>query len=163
MMIFHNEVIEEGTRTSANASEYAIERAIKYEMPINPSLKNSMKHRIKCKICHLQFTQLKSEVDHVKTVHNGLNLGYFGDPYKKLQIDNICAIGCGFQGKNKQELRQHLILMHSDFELTKWGMSRMYLKLQEGLIDLKDFKAAIAAKLKQGKEDPFDRASGNLI
>lgn len=53
MMSFHNEVIEEGTRTSANASEYAIERAIKNEMPINPSLKNALKHRIKCKICHL--------------------------------------------------------------------------------------------------------------
>lgn len=106
---------------------------------------------------------LKSEVDHVKTVHNGLNLGYFGDPYKKLHVDNVCAIGCGFQGTNRQELRQHLILMHSDFELTKWGMSRLYLKLQEGMIDLKSFKAAIAHRLKQGKEDPFDKQTGNIL
>ena len=43
--------------------------------------------------------------------------------------DNVCIIGCGFKGNSRHELRMHLIIMHSDFELTKWGMSRLFLKL----------------------------------
>ena len=51
----------------------------------------------------------------------------------------------------------HLIVMHSDFELTKWGMSRLFLKLQEELIDVKTFRDITSKILKDGKIDPREK------
>ena len=58
---------------------------------------------------------------------------------------------------SKRELRIHLIIMHSDIEITKWGMSRLFLKLQEGLIDVKAFRDITSKILKDGKIDPRER------
>ena len=58
---------------------------------------------------------------------------------------------------SKRELRMHLIVMHSDFELTKWGMSRLFLKLQEELIDVKTFRDITSKILKDGKIDPREK------
>jgi hypothetical protein len=54
----------------------------------------------------------------------------------------------------------HLIIMHSDLELSKWGMSRLFLKLQEGLIDVKTFRDITSRILKEGRIDP--RAKGGI-
>ena len=67
--------------------------------------------------------------------------------------DNVCVIGCGFIGQSKKDLRMHLIIMHSALEVTKWGMSRLFLKLQEGLIDVKTFREITSKILKEGKID----------
>lgn len=56
-------------------------------------------------------------------------------------------------GQSKKDLRMHLIIMHSDLEVTKWGMSRLFLKLQEGLIDVKTFREITSKILKEGKID----------
>jgi hypothetical protein len=52
--------------------------------------------------------------------------------------------------------------MHSDLELTKWGMSRMFLKLQEGLIDIKTFREITSKILREGKGDPLLARNGNM-
>ena len=71
--------------------------------------------------------------------------------------ENLCIIGCGYQGGSRKDLRMHLILFHSDYELTKWGMSRLFLKLQEELIDIKAFREITSRRLKEGKNVlPFE-------
>jgi len=43
-----------------------------------------------------------------------------------------CSLGCREIFYSYQNLRKHYILMHSQDELSKWGMSRHFLKLLEG-------------------------------
>ena len=100
---------------------------------------NSMIGKAHCDICHLALYSNKEVKKHKLTYHNPPyeECDNPRNPYRFCRNNNgyqLCLVySCGWQHTNAMELIKHMCLMHSQLELSNFGVSRMYLKYIMGI------------------------------
>ena len=100
---------------------------------------NSLIGKAHCDICHLALYSNKEVKKHKMSYHNPPYEECDNPriPYRFCRNDNgysLCLVyTCGWQHTNQMEIIKHMCLMHSQLELSNFGVSRMYLKYIMGI------------------------------
>ena len=80
---------------------------------------------ISCDICYTKISYAARMLTHKKSFHNSSFENKC--PYGSI-LKDTCPAGCSFQSTNKDDLKIHLVLYHSESKLKLWGINRNLLK-----------------------------------
>ena len=82
-----------------------------------------------CKYCFINFSNNWWMSEHIKNFHNvDLDSNSKKDPYGPIMKNNCCPIGCSFVSSDVTQIKNHLVIFHSEKQLKLWSMNRRYLK-----------------------------------